>query len=174
MASLEQRGLYFEEFEEGVTFKTRARTITETDIVNFAGVTGDYNPLHMDAEYAKATIFGERIAHGALGFSVAIGQAFQLGFLVGTIIAFTDTEWKFRTPIKIGDTVHVEATISKLRNAPKMGGGLVTTSMKLLNQRGEVTQKGDMTFLMMYRPVADPPTDLLTSSANVSSTTDAP
>ncbi len=152
MADLIQRGLYFEEFSEGVVFNTRGRTITEADIVNFAGVTGDYNPLHMDAEYAKNTLFGERIAHGALGFSVAIGLAFQLGFLVGTIIAFTDVEWKFRAPIKIGDTVHVESVVSKLRDAPKMGGGLVTTSMKLINQRGETTQKGDMTFLMMHRP----------------------
>ncbi len=152
MPDLVQHGLYFEEFHAGATFRTRGRTITEADIVNFAGVTGDYNPLHIDAEYAKSTMFGERIAHGALGFSIAIGQAFQLGFLVGTIIAFLETNWKFRAPIKIGDTVHVEATVSSVRDAPKMGGGLVVTSMKLINQRGEVTQKGDMTFLMMHRP----------------------
>jgi acyl dehydratase len=155
MTELAQHGLYFEEFREGATFNTRGRTVTETDIVNFAGVTGDYNPMHIDAEYAKSTMFGERIAHGALGFSIAIGQAFQLGFLVGTIIAFLETNWKFRAPIKIGDTVHVEAVVTSLRDAPKMGGGLVVTSMKLINQRGEITQKGDMTFLMMHRPAAE-------------------
>ncbi len=147
-----QHGLYFEEFEQGAVIHSRGRTITEADLVNFAGLTGDYNPMHTDAEYAKSTIFGERIAHGALGFSYAIGLTYQLGFLEGTIIAFIETSWKFRAPIKIGDTVHVEATITELKDAPKMGGGLVTTSMKLINQRGETTQKGDMIFLMKHRP----------------------
>lgn len=153
MNGIAQRGLYFEEFKEGETIKSRGRTITEADLVSFAGLTGDYNPMHTDAEYAKSTIFGERIAHGALGFSYAIGLTYQLGFLEGTIIAFIETTWKFRAPIKIGDTVHVEATISSVKDAPKMGGGLVATSMKLVNQRGETTQKGDMTFLVAHRPV---------------------
>ena len=81
MAELSRpQGLYFEEFKEGATFATRGRTVTETDIVNFAGVTGDYNPMHTDAEYAKKTMFGERIALGMLGLSFVVGLTYQLGF----------------------------------------------------------------------------------------------
>ena len=152
------RGLYFEEFQTGSTFHSRGRTITEADIVNFAGLTGDYNPLHTDAEYAKSSIFGERIAHGMLGLSYTIGLAYQLGFLEGTIIAFTEVNWKFRAPIKIGDTIHVEMTVGELKDAPKMGGGLVTTQLKLVNQAGVTTQKGETTFLMRHRPATAEPT----------------
>ena len=156
MAELNRpHGLYFEEFQQGASFATRGRTVTETDIVNFAGVTGDYNPMHTDAEYAKKTMFGERIAHGMLGLSFVVGMTYQLGFLEGTILAFLEiNQWKFRAPIKIGDTIHVEATVSELKDAPRLGGGLVITSLKLVNQRGEVTQKGEMTFLMAKQPVS--------------------
>ena len=145
-------GLYFEEFQLGATFNSRGRTITETDIVNFAGLSGDYNPMHTDAEYASKTMFGERVAHGMLGLSIATGLTYQLGFIEGTVIAFLEVNWKFRAPIKIGDTVHVESTISDLKDAARMGGGLVTSSMKLVNQRGEITQKGDMILLVAKKP----------------------
>jgi len=146
------RGLYFEEFITGASYISRGRTITEADIVTFAGLTGDYNPLHTDAEYAKTSIFGERIAHGMLGLSYTIGMAYQLGFLERTIIAFTEVNWKFRAPIKIGDTVHVEMIVGEVKDAPKMGGGLVTTHLKLVNQHGTVTQKGETIFLVLHRP----------------------
>jgi acyl dehydratase len=156
------RGLYFEEFQTGATFSTRGRTITETDIVSFAGLTGDYNPMHTDAEYARSTMFGERIAHGMLGLSYTVGMVYQLGFLEKTILAFTEVNWKFRAPIKIGDTIHIEIAIGELKDAPKMGGGLVTSSLKAVNQNGVTTQRGEMTFLMMHRPaeaapVSEPP-----------------
>jgi acyl dehydratase len=148
-------GIYFEDYVEGVTFQTRGRTITEADIVAFAGLSYDTNPLHTDAEYAKATNFGQRIAHGALGFSVATGLAWQLGFLEGTVVAFTETEWKFRAPIYIGDTVHLEMVVSKLRASKAVGGGFVTVSAKLINQRGETTQKGDWTYIVRSKPQAE-------------------
>jgi 3-hydroxybutyryl-CoA dehydratase len=145
-------GIYFEDYVEGATFQTRGRTITEADIVAFAGLSYDTNPLHTDAEYAKATPFGQRIAHGALGFSAATGLAWQLGFLEGTVVAFTETEWKFRAPIYIGDTVRLTLVVSKLRASKAVGGGFVTVSAKLINQRGEVTQKGDWTYIVRSRP----------------------
>ncbi len=149
---IKPHGLYFEEFQEGATLATRGRTITEADIVAFAGISGDYNPMHTDAEFAKKSMFGERVAHGALGLSVATGLIYQLGFLEGTVIAFLELNWKFRAPIKIGDTVHVELTVSALKDAARMGGGLVTTAIKMLNQNGEITQKGEMTVLVARRP----------------------
>jgi acyl dehydratase len=147
-------GLYFEEFVEGMTFETKGRTITETDIVTFAGLSWDTNPLHTDAEYAKTTQFGARVAHGALGFSVATGMAWGLGFMEGTVVAFTETEWKFRAPIYIGDTVKLQLTVSKIRAAKSVGGGFVTISAKLVKQTGEIAQKGDWTVIVRAHPEA--------------------
>ncbi|MBI5304928.1 MAG: MaoC family dehydratase N-terminal domain-containing protein [Chloroflexi bacterium] len=140
--------MYFEEFTEGLEILTQGRTITEADIVNFAGVSGDFNPIHTDAEYGKTTMFGERIAHGLLGLSVASGLGMQLGFLDGTVIAFMGLEWKFKAPIKIGDTIHMTARVKQTRAMAKLGGGFVILEAKVLNHRNEVTQQGEWTLLM--------------------------
>jgi 3-hydroxybutyryl-CoA dehydratase len=147
-------GLYFEEFEVGRVIETRGRTITETDIVNFAGVSGDFNPMHTDAAYAAQTQFGQRVAHGMLGLSIASGLAYQTGFLEGTVIAFTGVEWKFRAPMLIGDTIRVQAQVSKLREMKAAGGGFVTFDVKVVNQDDAVTQKGEWTLLIASRPSA--------------------
>lgn len=147
-----QHGLYFEELEEGLTIQTRGRTITEADIVGFAGLSGDYNPMHTNAEYAKSTQFGQRVAHGLLGLSIASGLAYQMGFLEGTVIAFTGMEWKFRAPILIGDTVHTVVKVTKRREMKALGGGFVTFDVQILKQDGTVTQKGDWTVLVASRP----------------------
>lgn len=145
------RGLYFEDMEVGQTLETLGRTITETDIINFAGVSGDFNPLHMDAMYAAQQQFGQRIAHGLLGLSVSSGQAYSLGHLDGTIIAFTELTWKFRAPIHIGDTIRTVSKISKMREMPAAGGGFVTFDVKVHNQDDTVVQKGTWTVLVKSR-----------------------
>lgn len=145
-------GMYFEEFEVGQAFTSRGRTITETDIINFAGLSGDYNPMHTDAEYARQTPFGERVAHGVLGLAVATGLAYSMGFLEGTVIAFTGIDWKFRAPILIGDTIKVQAKITGKKAARSAGGGFITLELKLLNQRNETTQKGTFTVLVASQP----------------------
>lgn len=150
-----QQGLYFEEFEVGMGFETRGRTITEADIVNFAGLSGDYNPMHTDAVFAEATQFGKRVAHGLLGLSVTSGLAYQLGFLEGTVIAFTGLEWKFRAPIFIGDTIKAAAKVTKLREMRAAGGGFVTIEIQLLNQDGDVTQKGEWMVLVASKPASE-------------------
>ncbi|MER3485942.1 MAG: hypothetical protein C4345_08195, partial [Chloroflexota bacterium] len=104
-ASQPPQGLFFEEISDDFQITSQARTVTETDIVMFAGLTGDYNPLHTDEEYARQTLFGGRIAHGMLGLSLAVGLAWQLGFMVGTVEAFRELTWQFRKPTKIGDTL---------------------------------------------------------------------
>ena len=149
-----QRGLYFEEFNVGDTISSAARTITEADIVGFAALSGDWNAIHVDAEFAKSGMFGERIAHGLLGLSIASGLAVQLGFIEGTVIAFMGLDWKFRAPIKIGDTIHVQAQIAEKKPMPRLGGGLVTLNVEVLNQRGETTQKGTWSMLMKLKPAA--------------------
>lgn len=144
--------LYFEDLQIGMTMITKGRTITESDIVNFAGLSGDFNPLHTDAEYAAKTEFGQRIAHGALGLSIATGLANQLGFMEGTVIAFTALDWKYRAPIFIGDTIHVEITVNQSKAVPTSGGGFVIFGVKVVKQDNTVTQEGKWTLVVRSRP----------------------
>jgi 3-hydroxybutyryl-CoA dehydratase len=148
------RGKYFEEFEIGQELVTPGRTITETDIVNFAALTGDSNPMHTDAEYAKTTMFGERVAHGLLGLSYAVGLAWQLGFMEGTVIAFLGVEWKFKAPMRIGDTIHVVAKVKQKKEMKAAGGGFVALEGRVVNQRDEVTQQGEWSVLVRSRSQA--------------------
>jgi 3-hydroxybutyryl-CoA dehydratase len=148
VADYRPRGMYFEEFDESTEVVTQGRTITEADIVNFASISGDYNVIHTDAEFAKSTPFGERVAHGLLGLSVGTGLGMQLGFLDGTVIAFTGLEWKFKGPIKIGDTIHMNAKVKQTKAMKAMGGGIVVFAVKILNQRNETVQQGEWTVLV--------------------------
>ncbi len=137
------RGLYFEEFSVGDSIRSSSRTITETDIVNFAGLTGDWNQLHTDAEFAAQTPYKARIAHGALGLSIATGLVTRLGVVEGTAIAFRGIEeWKFSRPIFIGDTIHVEGRVTDTKAVARLGGGQVTFDLAVVNQKGETCQRG--------------------------------
>ena len=149
------RGLFFEEYSVGQEVSTPARTITEADVVAFAGLSGDYNALHVDAEFGRRTIFGERIAHGLLGLSVASGLAAQAGFIEGTVLAFTGLEWKFKNPIRIGDTIHASARVSRLRAIRSLGGGMVIMDITVRNQRDEVVQEGTWSLLIKSEPAPD-------------------
>lgn len=142
------RGRTFEEFAVGDAVESPARTITETDVVLFAGLSGDYNPLHTDAEYARGTMFGSRVAHGLLGLSIASGLAWRTGFLEGTVEALIGVDWKFRAPIRIGDTVRLRAEVSQKKEMARLGGGFIVFVVTLLNQRDEVVQKGTWTVLV--------------------------
>lgn len=136
------RGYYFEEFEEGVEFATPARTITETDIQLFAGLTGDYNQLHTDTEFSKDTVFGRRVAHGLLGLSIASGLGTRLGFIEGTAVAFREVTWKFTDPIFIGDTIHLKVKVAHKKAMPRLGMGMITFDIAVVNQKDETVQKG--------------------------------
>ena len=137
------RGLYFEEFEVGKTIITTGRTVTETDIVAFAGLSGDYNQIHTDEQFSQRTPYARRIAHGLLGLSIASGLAVQTGFMEGTVLFFREIEeWKFVKPIFIGDTIHVEMEILETKAMQRMGGGLVVIGMDVINQNDETTMKG--------------------------------
>ena len=145
-------GYYFEEVELGQTFVTRGRTITETDLVQFAALTGDYNPMHTDAEFVKSHPVGQRVAHGMLSLSYAVGQMYQLGFMEGTIITFRGLEMKFSLPVFIGDTLHSEITIAEKKEARRLGGGIVTAGLKIINQDGKTVQSGTMTVILASKP----------------------
>lgn len=142
------RGMYFEDFEVGLEIITAARTITETDIVNFAGLSGDFNFIHTNAEAAKTSPFGQRVAHGMLVASIATGLAVQQGFIDGTTLAFRELTWKFTKPVLIGDTIQVTIKTTETKPMPKLGGGLVVFEARVLNQNDEVAHKGEWRMLI--------------------------
>jgi len=146
------RGRYFEQFQIGDTVVSAGRTITEADVVNFAGVSGDYTQIHTDAEYSRQTMFGRRVVHGLLGLSVASGLAAQLGFIEGTVLAFRELSWKFSLPIFIGDTVHVKAVVAELKEMRRLGGGAVTMDVQLVNQEDKVVARGQWVVLIASKP----------------------
>ncbi len=146
------RGMYFEEFTEGLEILTGARTITETDIVNFAGLSGDFNFIHTNAPAAQDTPFGQRVAHGMLVASIATGLAVQQGFIDGTTLAFRDLTWKFTKPVYIGDTIHVQVKISGTKKMARLGGGIVTFATRVLNQNDDVVHKGEWRMLIKSKP----------------------
>jgi 3-hydroxybutyryl-CoA dehydratase len=150
------RGMYFEEFEAGQKIRTTGRTVTETDVVNFAGVSADFNEVHTNAEYGTATPFGQRVAHGLLGLSIASGLAWQTGILEGTIIAFRQIDsWKFVKPVFFGDTIHVELEILQTKAIPRLGGGSVVIELDVKNQNGDTVMKGKWTTLIMSKSEND-------------------
>jgi len=142
------KALYYEDFHTGQEFATKSRTVTEADVVNFAALSWDTNPLHTDREFAARTIFGERIAHGLLGIVIHSGLSQMLGIMEGTLLAFLGMTWEFLGPIRIGDTVHVVQRVKEMREASKPDRGLITFEKELINQRGEIVQKGTTTVLM--------------------------
>ncbi|MCK6625939.1 MAG: MaoC family dehydratase N-terminal domain-containing protein [Anaerolineae bacterium] len=145
------RGMHFEEFEPGLEIYTAARTITETDIVNFAGLSGDFNFIHTDAESSKATPFGQRVAHGMLVASIASGLAVQQGFIDGTTLAFRELTWKFTKPVLIGDTIQVQIKVLETKRMRGLGGGVVTFEARVLNQHDELVHKGEWRMLIKSR-----------------------
>lgn len=146
-------GLFFEDFQPGQKVKSAGRTVTEHDIATFAGLSGDFNQIHTDAEFAKSTPFGQRISHGLLGLAIASGLAVQTGILGANVIAFREVnEWKFAKPVFIGDTVHVEMDVLETKALPRLGGGSVTLGVHLNNQANETTMKGQWTVLVKVRP----------------------
>jgi len=140
--------MYFEEFEVGHEVVSVGRTITETDVVNFAGLSGDYTQLHTDEEYSKGTLFGKRVAHGVLVLSIATGLAVRLGFIEGTALAFRELTCKFSQPVFFGDTIHVKARVKELKPMPRLGGGSVIFDVWVINQDGKTVQKGEWNMLI--------------------------
>lgn len=148
------RDLYFDDLSPGLSWETLGRTITEADVVSFACLSGDFNPIHVDAEFARGSRFGERVAHGLLGLSVASGQLAGLGFLARSVVAFMGLDWKFTAPIRLGDTVRTRSRVASTRAGSSGDAGVVVLDVQVLNQRDEVTQTGRFTLLVARRPAA--------------------
>lgn len=146
-------GYFFDDLTEGQTFESVGRTITEYDVMAFAGLSGDYNQLHTNREYAKASPFGERIAHGLLVVAIATGLTAQMGLFDGTGLALLGLDWKFKGPVLLNDTIRFRMTIQSKKATSKPDRGVVVRRYEMLNQRNEVVQDGTIT-LMVRRKAA--------------------
>ena len=147
-------GRYWEEIDVGEEYLSPGRTVTETDIVNFAGLSGDWNVLHTDAESMKHSLYGERIAHGLLGLAIQAGLSARAMPRPFATLAFAALRWRFKGPIRIGDTIRVQVRVKEKREGSKPDRGLLVVSRQVLNQRGEVVQEGEMDFLVARRPTS--------------------
>ena len=146
-------GMYWEEWEIGAELESPARTITDADIVNFAGLSGDYNPLHIDEEFCKTTQFGTRIAHGPLIYAIAAGLMFQLHLYDDTLIAFLGFDsLKFTKPVVAGDTIRVRIKVLEKRETSKSDRGVMKRQLQVFNQRDEMVQDAVQAFLLQRRP----------------------
>ncbi len=143
------RGLHFEQFEIGQKMITAARTITEADIVNFAGLTGDYNAIHTDAVFAAQGPFEQRVAHGLLIQSMAVGLVVQSGLIEGTTLAFRELSVKMSLPLFIGETIHVVGEVVQTKALRRLGGGNVTFKYNVINNEGKTVQRG--TWIMLVK-----------------------
>ncbi|MFQ5614067.1 MAG: MaoC/PaaZ C-terminal domain-containing protein [Anaerolineae bacterium] len=142
------RGLTFDEFEVGAKYASQGRTVTEADVVAFAGLSGDFNPLHTDAEFGKRTPFGERIAHGMLVVSMATGMAQWTGIFEGTTLALMEQVIRYKGAVRFGDTVHLELEVVDKKESSKPDRGVVRFAARMRNQRDEVVVDGEWTLLM--------------------------
>lgn len=143
------RGYFYEDFTVGDVLRTGRRTVTETDIVNFACLSGDFNDVHCNHEYARQTIFGEPIAHGPLVFAIAAGLNYASGMNDGTLVAMLGIDkWRMLEAVKAGDTIQVESTVLfKRRSASQPGTGVVRFARRFLNQHGRAAQEMEITIL---------------------------
>ena len=148
-------GKFYEEIQIGDERLTPRVTVTEGHVLAYAGVAGDFSPIHMDEVYAQSTVFGGRIAHGLMGLSLADGMKVQSGFFHDGISL--GWSWNFKKPIRIGDTLQVKFRVADMR-IPKSRDdmGILTIVIELLNQHGEVVQEGEHRLMVPRKPEAAP------------------
>ncbi|UCF73195.1 MAG: dehydratase [Deltaproteobacteria bacterium] len=148
------RGKFFDEWVLGEEYMTPSRTMTETDVVMFAAMTGDYNELHTSEEFMKSSQFGKRIVHGLLGLAVSHGLLFRTGLLEGTAIAFLGVEsWKFEAPVFFGDTIRIKVKVVEKRpSKSKPDRGIVKLFLEVIKQDDTVVQSGFKTLMIRRTP----------------------
>ena len=146
-------GKYFEDWEIGRTYTTPRRTITQTDIISFAQLSGDFNAPHVDFEFCKTQPYGEIIAHGPLILAVTGGLVCQSGMNDGTIVAMLGlNNWRIHAPVKHGDTIHVSIEVTAKRLTSSGSKGIVSSRRAVVNQRGDAVQTMDLETMYLCRP----------------------
>jgi acyl dehydratase len=144
---------YFDDFAAGQVFTSQRRTITESDVVSFANWSWDTNPPHTDAVFGAQSRFGQRIAHGVLGLSVAMGLASRIGVFEQCSIALLNVDgWTFQRPLLIGDSVYCRVEIESVRLTSKGDAGILSRRFSLVNQHDEVVQDGRIDLMVSRRP----------------------
>lgn len=151
-------GLTFEEHTVGATYRTRRRTVSETDIVTFVNLCGFIEPIFMDMEYiARESVYARRAAPGALTFALSEGLIIQTGLIHGTGMAYLGSEIRVVAPVLVGDTLHVEVEVADKRETKKPDRGIVTYRHKVLNQRGELVLEARVQRMIRRAPLAASP-----------------
>jgi acyl dehydratase len=143
-------GKFFDDFVVGEEYVTPGRTLTETDVVMFAAMSGDYNELHTSEAFGKTTQFGRRIGHGLLGLAVSHGLFFRLGLVEGTAIAFLGIDsWKFEAPFFPGDTIRVKVQVAEKKpSRSKPDRGVIRFFFQVLKEDQSVIQSGFKTIML--------------------------
>ena len=146
---MEAKGLRYEQWEIGRRYETAARTVTEADIVSFAGLSGDFNPLHTDETYAAKTMHGGRIAHGALTFAITTGLINQSGITDGTAIGFMSVGIRWTAPVKPGDTIRAAAIPQEKRLTKKGDRGIVNFLVEVRTQNDVIVSEQEWTVMVV-------------------------
>ncbi len=150
--------MFFEDFAPGQTFESTGRTVTEADLTLFCMVSGDWNPIHADAEFARSTRYGQRLVHGAFGIAISTGLMHQLGIFEKSAVAMMGfRSWVFREPMFVGDTIRLRLTVTGTEAGTSGRTGRVARRFELLNQRGAVVQEGESDVLVLTRAAAPAP-----------------
>jgi acyl dehydratase len=146
------RGKYYEDFVIGEEFESPGRTVTETDLVLYTGLSGDYNQVHTDEEYCKQTsIYGKRVVHGLFALTIVEGLKFRVGLFEGTAIASLEWTWRHLKPLFVGDTVTAKWQVYEKRESKKPDRGIIREKVSLVNQKGEIIGEGEHAVLMQRR-----------------------
>lgn len=147
------RTWWLEDFEPGQVFVSQGRTVTEADVASFAAWSWDTNPVHTDAVAAARGRFGQPIAHGLLGMSVAMGLVSRIGVFEACSVALLGVDdWRFLRPLLVGDTVRCRVEVRGVRRTSAGDTGVLSRRLTLLNQRDEVVQEGEIGLLVAARP----------------------
>ena len=140
--------LFFDDFNIGDEMISPRRTITEADLVQFTGLSGDFNPLHIDEEFAKQTPYKTRIAHGLLSVSVVTGLQSLMGNVNGSTLGLLEMNWRFKKGVIPGDTIHAKFVVKEKRETSKKDRGILTRGVFVYNERNEIVSEGEIILLM--------------------------
>lgn len=143
---------FFEDFQPNQSFVSGGRTITETDLTFFSMLSGDWNPIHADVEYAKGTRYGQRVVHGTLGIAIATGMLHEIGIFDRSVVAMLGLkDWKFIQALFVGDTIHLKLTILETEMGRSGRTGRVGRRFELINQHNVLIQEGFSDVLVLSK-----------------------
>jgi len=143
---------YLEDFAAGQVFESGGRTITEADLTFFSMLSGDWNPIHCNAEFARKTRYGERVVHGVFGMAISTGMLHELGIFGESVVAMLGfRNWNFLAPLLVGDTVHLRLTITSVEEGESGRSGKLGRRFEMVNQNGVVAQEGECDVLVLTR-----------------------